>query len=132
MHSARLLHGYCLTPDGKRPIVCRVSYSSGEPLALTMSFRRTDEIEESTWVVARDLVQLGLFYPAGVGDMQIEPEENWARFTIIDPEVNGEAIVYLPLVDLETFIARTCAAVPFGSEHEYLDIDSGIEMLLNG
>jgi hypothetical protein len=104
-------------------------YDTGEPLAVTMSFCR-DGLE---WTLGRDLLRAGMAAPAGEGDVRIRPsahERGLVLFHLESP--SGQANFGAFRFELDEFLAHSATLVPFGTEIEWLGIDSVIARVLAG
>lgn len=86
------------------------------------------------WAICRSLVSRGLTDPVGEGDVQLRPSTDRAGSGVVVLDLwshEGHVVAEVSTRALYRFLTRTLAAVPFGSEHEHLDIDALISELLS-
>lgn len=105
----------------------RFSYTTGDPLAITLGFPGPAENDDS-WQFARDLLWEGLQSPAGAGDVRIWPPclchgRKLLRIMLRGRE--GTALVDVPVRHLRRWLRRECfALVPPGTEGRLIDWDA--------
>ena len=94
--------------------------------------RHTGAEETVEWVFARDLLAEGLHRPTGTGDVRVWPSRSHGQgvvcIALSSPE--GEALLEAPARALESFLKRTDAAVPPGTEHRHFDLDQELSHIL--
>ncbi|MCL2585104.1 MAG: SsgA family sporulation/cell division regulator [Streptosporangiales bacterium] len=117
------------------PLVAGLSYSSGDPYAVSIGFHvGLDEPVE--WTFARDLLSAGMSAAAGEGDVKICPSVNSrggftgvvANIEISSP--HGAASFEAPVRDVTDFLQRTYEVVPEGQEGKHVDVDAELADLL--
>lgn len=114
-------HGRCT------PIPIELSYTSGDPYAVTMRFFARPG-EAVTWLVSRALLAEGLCTAAGLGDIRFRPLDN--RTCVIDlRSEKGAATCHAPADDLRRFLDTTYDLVPLGQESTWIDFDHELELL---
>ncbi|MZE73874.1 SsgA family sporulation/cell division regulator [Streptomyces sp. SID5789] len=113
------------------PVPADLRYDTADPYAVHADFHTGAE-EPVTWVFAREVLAEGLHRPAGTADVQIWPSRSLGQKVVcISLESQeGRALLHAPARSLEAFLKRAEAAVPPGTEHEYLDIDQELSALL--
>lgn len=113
------------------PVAAQVRYEARDPFAVHVAFDTGDE-EAVEWTFARSLLTEGVSGPAGEGDVQVWPTRSPAGpvvcLTLSSP--SGRAMFEIAASDLVEFLAATYAAVPIGSEPDFLDMDAELAMLL--
>ena len=84
------------------------------------------------WTFARQLMTDGVTRPVGEGDVQVWPgaEGGPAVVNLALSSPSGRALFEVPLTELVEFLTRTYAAVPTGSEGEFVDVDAELALLL--
>jgi hypothetical protein len=126
-----------LVMDGASPlpVSAGLRYDPTDPFAVTMVFRPDPEAEDSTveWVFARSLLTEGTTGHAGCGDVTVWPKAE-GRLRLVSLALtspSGRALFEIPLADIVGFLGRTYAAVPTGTEHDMVDLDAEIDLLLS-
>ena len=113
------------------PVKVELTYNSRDPYAVQASFR-TGHGTAVDWVFARDLLAEGLHRPTGTGDVRVWPSRSHGQgvvcIALSSPE--GEALLEAPARALESFLKRTDAAVPPGTEHRHFDLDTELSHIL--
>jgi hypothetical protein len=114
-----------VSQDSSVPVWMTLRYESADPYAVRAVFRISDE-ETVEWVFARELLAEGLHQPAGEGDVHVRPvpapARSTMRITLASP--TGTAHLEAPARQVASFLQRTDAAVPPGTEHQHLDLNS--------
>ena len=116
---------------GGVPLTASLAYRDDDPYAIRMSFHvgMDDPVE---WLFARDLLAVGMQTPAGDGDVRVWPSRSHGQgvvcIALSSPE--GEALLEAPARALESFLKRTDAAVPPGTEHRHFDLDTELSHIL--
>lgn len=115
------------------PVVADMSYEACDPYAVHVAFH-TGQNEVVEWVFARQLLTDGVTHPVGEGDVQVWPSHSSGRpvvcLALSSP--SGRALFEAPLSELVEFLTKTYAAVPTGSESDYVDLDAELSLLLWG
>jgi hypothetical protein len=126
--SARLI----LDRATSQPIAARLHYQRDDPMAVHLSFPSAISLDggDVEWVFARDLLDLGLRYPSGDGDVHIRPcAPGRTMIEICSPQ--GVALIEFPSAELRHFMRWVYAAVPVGQEWTYVNVDAAIAELLD-
>jgi hypothetical protein len=122
----------CVDADGQAiTLDAELGYHPGDPYAVTATFRTPGG--DVVWMFARELLAAGLTAPAGDGDVHVWPCLDATGRAVVIIELNspdGELLVQAPTKDIYRFVNRTLAAVPAGSESDYVDVDMLINQLL--
>ncbi|WP_371530641.1 SsgA family sporulation/cell division regulator [Streptomyces sp. NBC_01283] len=107
-----------------------LTYSTKDPLAVTLTFPRSEAEQAPTvWVLSRDLLASGLRAQVGEGDVVIRPRGcHTVLVTLTSPggRVRGE----LERAPIEAFIRETYALLPASEESAALDLDGLIAALI--
>ncbi len=113
------------------PVLADVRYEGTDPYAIDMAFH-TGASDVVEWTFARQLLTDGVTRPVGEGDVQVWPSQSGGRavvcLSLSSP--SGRALFEIPLTDLVEFLTQTYAAVPTGSESDYVDVDAELALLL--
>ena len=116
--------------DAALPVPAALRYDLADPYAIHATFHAAGDTVE--WVFARDLLAAGLRDDAGLGDVRVWPSSEAGvqvvYISLSSPE--GEALLEAPAPELSTFLDRTYATVPAGSESVHLDIDAALTQLI--
>ncbi|MGW7817720.1 SsgA family sporulation/cell division regulator [Streptomyces puniciscabiei] len=115
-----------------QPLCMRLRYEPADPYVVRAAFFiHSDEPVE--WVLGRDLLADGLNGCAGHGDVRI-----WSAADRGDPAMYialgsraGTALIEVPLHDVKTFLERTEALVPRGTESGRIDWHAELAYLLS-
>jgi hypothetical protein len=116
------------------PVRAGLRYDVADPYAVQVAFHTGNgtEGEIVEWTFARQLLTDGVSAPVGEGDVQA-----WPSATVGMPVVclslcspSGKALFEVPLPELVDFLGQTYAAVPTGSEGEYVDVEAELALLL--
>ena len=113
------------------PLGVELSYDAADPFAVVAVFD-TDG-ERINWTFARDLLRLGLFEPAGDGDIHLWPSTDASGEETVIIELcspDGESTLQTPAVTIASFLDATSRVVPFGTESSYVDIDALVAGIL--
>lgn len=115
------------------PVTSQFSYSTADPYAVTLRFLVEGD-QWVTWIFARELIEHGVTSPVGEGDVQIWPgDRDGARCVFLHTRSpHGAATFMLPLTVIVEFLLNTFAAVPSGTESDFLDLDAEIAELRAG
>ena len=113
-----------VSSESSLPVPAGLRYDTADPYAVHATFHTGAE-ETVEWVFARDLLAEGLHRPTGTGDVRVWPSRSHGQgvvcIALSSPE--GEALLEAPARALESFLKRTDAAVPPGTEHRHFDLD---------
>ncbi|MFT4081109.1 MAG: SsgA family sporulation/cell division regulator [Nocardioides sp.] len=122
----------CLDPWGRTvDVPTTLGYRQHDPYAVSLTFHAPSGDVE--WVVSRTLLLHGMAAPTGEGDVRVAPsiDENGRAVAVIDfHSPDGRLVAITSSRMVQEFLARTFAAVPVGSEHEFLDLDALVADLL--
>lgn len=123
----------CIDPWGRNvEVPTTLGYRQHDSYAVTLTFHSgAGDVE---WVVARTLLLQGLAAPAGEGDIRIYPsiDVDARAVAVLDfCSPDGRLVAEACTHELQTFLARTFAVVPVGTESDYLDVDALIADLLH-
>ena len=114
-----------VSSESSLPVPAGLRYDTADPYAVHATFHTGAE-ETVEWVFARDLLAEGLHRPTGTGDVRVWPSRSHGQgvvcIALSSPE--GEALLEAPARALESFLKRTDAAVPPGTEHRHFDLDT--------
>lgn len=113
----------CLDARGRSiELPAGLRYDPRDPWAVEIAFGRPGE--EVRWLVGRDLLLTGRTDPVGEGDVLVSPsiDERGRASVILELcSPSGRLIAQLSTRELSTFLDRTVAAVPPGTEQVDLD-----------
>lgn len=122
----------CVDADGQAiTLDAELGYTPADPYAVTATFRTPGG--DVVWTFARELLTTGLTAPAGDGDVHVWPCLDASGRAVVIIELNspdGELLVQAPTKEIYSFVNRTLAAVPAGSESDFIDVDLLISQLL--
>jgi hypothetical protein len=116
------------------PVRAGLRYDVTDPYAVQVLFHTgaQGEGEVVEWTFARQLLTDGVTRPVGEGDVQVWPSHTSGRpvvcLSLSSP--SGRALFEIPLADLVEFLTKTYAAVPTGSESDFVDVDAELALLL--
>ncbi|MCU1689620.1 MAG: sporulation and cell division protein SsgA [Pseudonocardiales bacterium] len=114
-------------------LVSSLRYSPSDPYAVSVVFPAGPAASAVTWTFDRELMRLGITRQTGLGDVQIwpAPDADDAGTTYVELTApGGRALLSAPTTALVAFLDATAAAVPFGTEAEFIDMDAELEALL--
>lgn len=115
-----------LVTDGEVPLTAVFRYTATDPLAVSVLFRAGEmQIE---WTFARDLLEEGLSFAAGIGDVLIGPESG-TRIQMILRSPEGSAKMLCDRDALQQFLDQTHDVIPAGQESLNLAIDELVASL---
>ncbi|MET8029970.1 SsgA family sporulation/cell division regulator [Streptomyces avermitilis] len=130
--SCDILLRLVVSDDFSLPIPAGLRYDTADPYAVRAVFHTGGEMVE--WVFARDLLAQGLYRPAGIGDVRLWPSSRLGESNVCIALRSGEEEVLLEasVRPLELFVKRMDAAVPSGTEHRHVDLETELSHLLLG
>lgn len=121
----------CLDARGRSiELPAGLRYDPLDPWAVEIAFGRPGG--EVRWLVARELLLVGRTDPVGEGDVMVSPsidEQGRAAVILELRSPSGRLIAQLATRELTTFLDRTVAAVPPGTE--IVDLDGLVSTLLS-
>lgn len=119
--------------SGRTELRCSLRYAPIDPYAVSVVFQAVPTASAVTWTFDRELMRLGLTGQTGLGDVRIwpgpvtdSPDTTYLELTA----PTGRALLGAPTSILLAFLDATAAAVPFGAEAEFVDMDAELEALL--
>lgn len=120
-----------VSSESSLPIPASLRYDTADPYAVQAAFHTGDE-DTVDWVFARESLAEGLHRPSGIGDVQIWPSRSHGMdvVCIALASEEGEALLHAPAKVLESFLRRTDAAVPPGTEGGHLNLDLELSRFL--
>ena len=116
------------------PVVAGLRYDAGDPYAVHVAFHTGvgGEGDVVEWTFARQLLTDGVTRPVGEGDVQVWPSHSGGKpvvcLALSSP--SGRALFEVPLSELVEFLTQTYAAVPTGSESDFVDLDAELALLM--
>ena len=123
----------CVDPWGRNvDVPTTLEYRADDPYAVSLTFHSSAGDVE--WMVARTLLLQGLAAPTGDGDVKVYPsiDDDARAVAVLDfSSPDGRLVAEACTHDLQTFLARTFATVPVGTESQHLDLDALIAGLLS-
>ena len=119
----------CLDARGRSiDLPAVLGYDPADPWAVEVTFGRSAETVR--WLIGRDLMLAGMTDPVGEGDVQLSPSiDEYGRAAVVVElnSPNGRLVTQLATRDLGSFLARTLAMVPEGTES--IDLDQMVKEL---
>ena len=125
-----------VVPNGPSlPLIADLSYDVADPYAVRIGFRTGSADEPSDaddWTFARQLLSDGIAQAVGDGDVQVWPlsSEHGPLVCLALSSPTGKAVFEMTLAEVVEFLSATYAAVPTGSESDFVDIDAELALLL--
>ncbi|GLZ53905.1 sporulation protein SsgA [Actinomycetospora sp. NBRC 106378] len=107
-------------------------FAGPDPYAVALAFQTLDA-REVVWRFSRGLLAQGLIEAVGEGDVRLRPLETGVPTPVVEIELlwpGGRAVFHAPQAELREYLARTQELIAFGAEHEWLDLDHTVAMLL--
>jgi len=114
-----------------KDLLTTFEYDPSDPYAVVVAFPAGDGYVR--WAFCRSLISRGLTDPVGEGDVQVWPgtDEDGRGVVIMEfRSPSGHLLAQAPTREIYRFVTRTLAAVPYGSEDLYFDVDDLIASLL--
>ncbi|AQT75789.1 MULTISPECIES: SsgA family sporulation/cell division regulator [Streptomyces] len=105
------------------PLRATFHWSARSPLAVGLTFHQVGA-DDVTWVIGRDLLARGLRTLAGTGEVRIRPTAGPGRTAQVLLRLGAAppyALFVLDRAGLASWLEKTWAAVPAGTEAERLD-----------
>lgn len=130
--SVRWIAGFTSVVIGEQEPVrgtVELSYRVRDPFAVTATFR-TGHDNRVTWTFGRELLDEGMRFPSGLGDVRIEPWRDTGRVLITLRSPAGRTLVTVSGQDVSGFLGLTYDMVPEGAEGTCADIDGELVRLL--
>ncbi|MEO6712440.1 MAG: SsgA family sporulation/cell division regulator [Mycobacteriales bacterium] len=114
------------------PVLATLRYEASDPYAICVTFHTGADGSAVEWSFARQLLTDGSSQPVGEGDVRVWPTNRYGRhlicLSLTSP--SGSALFETSLPEVVEFLTRSYAAVPSGSESDYVDIDAELSLLL--
>ena len=114
----------CLDARGRNiDLPAVLGYDPDDPWAVVVTFGPPPETVR--WLVGRDLLLTGMTEPVGEGDVQLWPSiDEFGRAAVVLElrSPHGRLVTELSTCELGSFLARTLALVPAGTESIDLDL----------
>lgn len=126
--SAELSLKLVVPQQGVMPLMADLSYTREDPYAIRVAFRVGPD-EPVEWIFARDLLSAGARRETGEGDVRVWPSAGVLNVELTSPF--GQACFEAPAGEVAAFLRRSYQLVPAGAESAYLDIESGLEEILD-
>lgn len=122
-------------PDSWTDVPAALRYDAADPYAVRVVFGDADEADPAdaavTWLMDRDLLRAGMTRPAGEGDVRLWPAHAAADLMYLHLRApSGEALFELSRVVVAAFLRATEVLVPVGAEAGLLEVDRGLDALL--
>lgn len=117
---------------GLREVRAGFAYDPSDPYAVWVTV--PSDGGDLRWAMCRSLLCRGLTDPVGQGDVQLWPSTDRAGSGVVVMDLwseHGHVVGEVATRELYRFLTRTLAAVPLGSEHQHLDLDSLLGDLLS-
>ena len=109
----------------------RLSWRPEDPYAVEAVF--LTGCEGARWLLSRDLLAEGLHTEAGIGDVQVMPDDHdWVNTVVLLDTPSGHACFEFATEALSEFLEATYDEVPLGAESLFIDLDEEIALLLEG
>lgn len=122
-----------LSPGLSRGINANLRYLRDDPFAVRLAFPAEISLEGGDgveWIFARELLDDGLYGPAGDGDIHLWPCGP-SRMMIEFESPHGVAMVEFAAGDVRRFLEWSYRVVAAGDESRYLDLDADLAALLD-
>jgi hypothetical protein len=124
------LFARCAFPTGAL-VGAELRYAADDPYAVAVTLR--DEVG-TRYEVARTLLAQAITGAAGAGDARAWPvvdEHGRSPVVLHLRRDDHEVVLELLTTELDRFLGRTLALVPFGTESEHVDVDAVVMQLLS-
>lgn len=113
-----------LISDAALPAVnAELRYYGDDPFAVHLLLS-VDQSPAITWVFGRELLLTGARMPAGIGDVQVYPADDGVIIELRSGHVGARLLAHTD--DIDTFVTRTTARVPLGTEMDHYDFAEGL------
>ncbi len=126
-----VLADLCTLDGAHARVLTDLAYDAADPFAVSLVFRATPH--SVRWTFARSLLTAGLCDPTGDGDVHVWSCLDDAGVPVVMVELcspDGDVLVQFRNHDVVSFLDRTEAVVPSGTESSVLDVDAVIAALL--
>jgi hypothetical protein len=119
------------------PLLGRLVYDPRAPFTALLDFPECSD-STSPWAFSRDLLQGGLRLPTGEGHVRVWPScrchshpDMPASVRILLTDWTAAVLLEAPAEPIREWLIRTWAAVPPGTEGDWLDWEPALTELLN-
>jgi hypothetical protein len=117
------------SPGPSLPLAATLRYDRSDPFAVALDIH-SSLTTVVTWAFARDLLQEGVYAPAGEGDVEIWPANlHGGPISLSLSGPSRHAQFEIPRRKVLRFLTHTYAVVPLGAESRNFDIDAFIAPL---
>ncbi|MFG2881119.1 SsgA family sporulation/cell division regulator [Streptomyces sp. NPDC048297] len=112
------------------PLPAELRYATTDPYAVCLSLG-APSAPPVDWFFARSLLSEGRRRPAGEGNVVVFPRHGCHpdSLRILLRTRHGAALLEVKAAAVTSFLARTDALVPPGTEHRHIDLDGIVERL---
>jgi hypothetical protein len=113
------------------PVAATIAYDARDPWAVTVTFT-TGPDSTVEWLFARQLLTDGIAGPVGDGDIRVWPSytDGERAVCIAMASPHGSALFEIERDSLVELLQATYLAVPTGTEHTFIDLDTELALLL--
>jgi hypothetical protein len=114
------------------PVLATLRYDPADPYAICVSFHTGSDGSGVDWCFARQLLTDGVSRPVGEGDVRVWPtiREGHRLISLSLTSPSGSALFETSIGDVVEFLTRSYAAVPTGSESDFVDMDAELALLM--
>jgi hypothetical protein len=111
-------------------VASQLTYLRSDPFAVRLVCH-ADLADPVTWYLSRDTLTVGLWGPAGLGDVTVRPGAGPDRGSVFIGlgAPAGEVVLRGCAWELREFLEQTHQVVPLGAEHRYVDLDGLVRYL---
>ncbi|WP_181442647.1 SsgA family sporulation/cell division regulator [Streptomyces tateyamensis] len=111
-------------------VASQLTYLRSDPFAVRLVCH-ADLADPVTWYLSRNTLTVGLWAPAGQGDVTVRPGTGPERGSILIGLRTTDGAVELRgcAWELREFLEQTERVVPLGAEHRHVDLDALIRQL---
>jgi hypothetical protein len=126
-------------PQSWTEVPALLCYEPSDPFAVRIAFGDVGddggpvapEDGGISWLVSRELLQIGLDAPAGEGDVRVWPAHGATDVLFLHLRApSGEALFEFSRAVVSAFLRHTETLVPSGTESAQLDLDDELQLLL--
>ncbi|MEU5597785.1 SsgA family sporulation/cell division regulator [Streptomyces sp. NPDC020298] len=112
------------------PVMTDLRYDSAEPYSVSMAFNAGTDVAIE-WEFGRELLVAGRRRLAGLGDVQVWPEEIRGHGLVYMSFRSGweKFVVATSAVVIDEFLHRTFEAVPLGEESRHVGVEIRVSHL---
>ena len=127
-------------PTSWTEVPALLCYDAADPYAVRIAFGDTAEEDVAadpddgaiTWLLSRELLQVGLDRPAGEGDVRLWPARASADVLYLHLRApSGEALFEVSRASVAAFLRHTESLVPLGEETARLALGDELQALLS-